>query len=186
MSENLFFETYEDLSIVQLKSQILNSYDQSQESQRSNEYLPEVQSQEVQSQEGQRPSWQEYFKDISLCTAKRSPCHRLHVGCILVKDNRIISTGYNGFLPGAEHISIIRDDHEQATVHAEQNALMCCAKLGISCDQATLYITHYPCIICCRMVLAAGIKEIKYINDYKNDPLVEKFCNQLNVKITKI
>ena len=136
--------------------------------------------------EGLRPSWQDYFKDITLCTAKRSPCERLHVGCIIVKDNRIIATGYNGFLPGAEHKSILRHDHEQATVHAEQNALMCCARLGIPCDGATLYITHYPCIICCRLFLAAGIREIRYINDYKNDPLVENFCNQLNVKIIKI
>ena len=136
--------------------------------------------------EDQRPSWQDYFKDIALCTAKRSPCERLHVGCIIVKDNRIIATGYNGFLPGAEHKSIVRQDHEQATVHAEQNALMCCARLGIPCDGASLYITHYPCIICCRLVLAAGIKEIKYINDYRNDELVEHFCKQLNVSIEKI
>ena len=136
--------------------------------------------------EGQRPSWEEYFKDIVLCTAKRSPCHRLQVGSILVKDKRIIATGYNGFLPGSEHKSIVRDDHEQATVHAEQNALMCCAKLGIPCEGASLYITHYPCIICCRLMLAAGIQEINYINDYKNDPLVEYFCNQLDIKIKKI
>lgn len=133
-----------------------------------------------------RPSWQDYFKDITLCTAKRSPCERLHVGCIIVKDNRIIATGYNGFLPGAEHKSILRHEHEQATVHAEQNALMCCARLGTACDGATLYITHYPCIICCRLVLAAGIKEIKYINDYRNDDLVEYFCKQLGVSLEKI
>jgi dCMP deaminase len=132
-----------------------------------------------------RPSWEEYFKDIVICTAKRSPCHRLQVGCILVKENRIISTGYNGFLPGAEHKSIVRDDHEQATVHAEQNALMCCAKLGIPCDQTTLYITHYPCIICSRLLLCSGIKDIKYINDYKNDELVKYFCDQLKVGIDK-
>jgi dCMP deaminase len=136
--------------------------------------------------DGLRPSWQEYFKDIVECTAKRSPCERLKVGCLLVKNNRIISTGYNGFLPGAIHKSIVVNDHEQATVHAEQNALMCCAKLGISCNESTLYTTHYPCIICCRLILAAGIKIIKYIHDYKNDPLVDYFCKELDVKIEKI
>lgn len=133
-----------------------------------------------------RPNWNEYFKEIVLVTAKRSPCERLHVGCILVKDNRIIAQGYNGFLPGCEHKSIIRDNHEQATVHAEQNALCDCAKRGVSCDGATVYITHYPCIICTRLLLASGIKEIKYIEDYKNDPIVSYFCNQLNIKVDSI
>jgi len=133
-----------------------------------------------------RPSWDEYFKEIVICTTKRSSCKRLQVGCLLVKDNRIISQGYNGFLPGCIHESIMRDGHEQATVHAEQNALCDCAKRGVSSDGCTAYITHYPCIICTRLMLASGIKEIKYINNYKNDELVLYFCEQLNVKVTQI
>lgn len=134
----------------------------------------------------QRPSWNEYFCEICSVTAKRSPCHRLQVGCLLVKNNRIISQGYNGFLPGAEHISVVRDNHEQATVHAEQNAITDCAKRGVSCNNAVAYITHYPCIICCRLLLAAGIKKIYYICDYKNDELVKQFCDNLGVVITKL
>lgn len=133
-----------------------------------------------------RPSWDEYFKEITESIKKRSPCERLHVGCSLVIDNRIISVGYNGFLPGCPHKSIIKDNHEQATVHAEQNALMDCAKRGVSCKGATAYITHYPCIICTRLMLAADIKEIKYFEDYKNDPLVQEFCQMKCVPITKI
>ncbi len=133
-----------------------------------------------------RPGWNEYFKEIVQVTAKRSPCERLYVGCILVKDNRIVSQGYNGFLPGCEHKSIVRDGHEQSTVHAEQNALCDCAKRGVSCEGSTAYITHYPCIICTRLLLASGIKKIKYILDYKNDPLVPYFCEQLNVEIQQI
>ena len=133
-----------------------------------------------------RPTWDEYFKEIVQVTAKRSPCDRLQVGCILVIDNRIISQGYNGFLPGCEHKSIVRDGHEQATVHAEQNAIADCAKRGTSCCNSTAYITHYPCIICCRILLASGIKEIKYINDYKNDKLVNSFCEKMGVKISQI
>lgn len=133
-----------------------------------------------------RPTWDEYFKEIVQVTAKRSPCERLHVGCLLVDDNRIISQGYNGFLPGCEHKSIVRDGHEQATVHAEQNAIADCAKRGVSCKGATAYITHYPCIICCRLLLASGIKEIKYINDYRNDELVEYFTNYLKVPVIKL
>jgi dCMP deaminase len=133
-----------------------------------------------------RPSWDEYFKEIVQVTSKRSPCHRLQVGCLLVKDNRIVSQGYNGFLPGCPHNSIIKNNHEQATVHAEQNAICDCAKRGVSCEDSIAYITHYPCIICTRLLLASGIKEIKYIEDYKNDELVDHFCKQKDVNLTKI
>lgn len=125
-----------------------------------------------------RPSWNEYFKEIVLATAKRSPCERLKVGCLLVRDNRIIAQGYNGFLPGCPHDSIVRDNHEQATVHAEQNAICDCAKRGVSCDNSTAYITHYPCLICSRLLFASGISKIYYIHEYKKDELVEIFANQ--------
>jgi dCMP deaminase len=133
-----------------------------------------------------RPDWDTYFKEIVQVTSKRSPCDRLKVGCLIVKDNRIISQGYNGFLPGCPHKSIVRDDHEQATIHAEQNALCDCAKRGVSCNNATAYITHYPCLICTRLLIASGICEIKYIDDYRNDDLVEYFITQKNVIISKL
>ena len=133
-----------------------------------------------------RISWDEYFSKIVMTTSERSPCERLQVGCLLVNDNRIVSQGYNGFLPGCPHESIVRDNHEQATLHAEQNALMDCAKRGVSCNGCTAYITHYPCIICTRLLLAGGIKKIKYINDYKNDDLVKKFTEQCNVCVEKL
>ena len=136
--------------------------------------------------EHRRPSWDEYFKEIVQVTAKRSPCDRLQVGCLLVKDNRIVSQGYNGFLPGCEHQSIMRDGHEQATVHAEQNAISDCAKRGVSCEDCTAYITHYPCIICCRILLAAGIKKIKFINNYNNDELVAHFTEMMSVSLQSI
>ena len=134
----------------------------------------------------ERLSWDEYFSKIVKVTAERSPCERLQVGCLLVKDNRIISQGYNGFLPGCPHESIVRDNHEQATLHAEQNALMDCAKRGVSCEGCTAYITHYPCIICARLLLAGGIKQINYLKDYKNDELVEKFTEQCHVEVFRL
>ena len=133
-----------------------------------------------------RPTWTDYFKEIVQVTAKRSPCNRLQVGCLLVKENRIVSQGYNGFLPGTAHESIIRDGHEQATVHAEQNAVADCAKRGVSCAGCTAYITHSPCIICTRLLLAAGIEKIYYIHDYRLDELVPHFCNALNVPLLSI
>lgn len=132
-----------------------------------------------------RPNWTDYFVKIANVTKERSPCHRLKVGCVLVKNNRIISQGYNGFLPGCPHNSIIRNNHEQATVHAEQNAISDCAKRGVNCCDSIAYITHYPCLNCCKILLASGIKKIIYINDYKNDVIVSKLCYQLNVPIQK-
>jgi dCMP deaminase len=134
----------------------------------------------------ERPTWNEYFKEITLSTLKRSPCERLKVGCILVLDNRIISQGYNGFLPGCPHTSIVRNNHEQATVHAEQNAICDCAKRGVSCNDAVAYISHFPCLICARLLLASGIIKIFYINDYNNDVLVDVLCKQKDVGIEKI
>ena len=134
----------------------------------------------------QRPTWNEYFKDIVTLTSKRSPCERLKVGCLLVKDNRIISQGYNGYLPGVEHKQVMRDNHEIATIHAEQNSITDCAKRGVSCNNSIAYITHYPCINCIKILCASGIKEIRYINDYNNDEFVKYFADQGNVTITKL
>lgn len=133
----------------------------------------------------ERPSWDDYFREIVEITAKRSPCNRLHVGCVLVKNNRIISQGYNGFLSGCQHESRIIDGHEVATIHAEQNAIVDCAKRGVSCNECTAYITHYPCLNCCKLLLSSGIKEINYINDYHNDELVKKYCDEMKCKLIK-
>lgn len=134
----------------------------------------------------ERPSWNDYFKEIVQVTAKRSPCSRLQVGCLLINNNRIIAQGYNGFLPGCPHESKVRDGHEQATIHAEQNAITDCAKRGVSTLGADAYITHYPCINCIKILCAAGIKNIYYIHDYKNDDLVAYFSKISSVFISKI
>jgi len=134
----------------------------------------------------QRPSWDEYFTQLAQVTSTRSSCKRLQVGCVLVRDNRVISQGYNGYMAGCPHISIVRDNHEQATIHAEQNAIADCAKRGVSCEGTTAYITHFPCIICMRLLIASGVKTIKYIEDYKNDDLVTRFSQMAGVKLIKL
>ena len=73
-----------------------------------------------------------------------------------------------------------------ATVHAEQNAIADCAGRGVSCNDSTIYITHYPCIHCLKLIIASGIKEIYYLSDYNNDPLVLEITNMANVKINKL
>ena len=134
----------------------------------------------------ERIDWDQYFMSLALLISSRSSCNRLKVGCVLVKDTRVISVGYNGFLPKSPHTSIVRDGHEQATVHAEQNSISDCAKRGISCKDAIAYITHYPCINCMKIMSASGILDIRYINDYKNDKLVGHFSKLWNVNIEKI
>ena len=134
----------------------------------------------------QRPSWEEYFKDLVNLTASRSSCERLQVGCIFVKDNRIIAQGYNGYIAGCEHKMIMKDNHNIATIHAEQNTISDCAKRGVSSNECTAYITHYPCYNCMKLMVSSGINSIKYINDYKNDELVDNLAKEKGIIISKV
>ena len=133
-----------------------------------------------------RLNWDEYFMSVAYLISARSSCDRLHVGCVLVKDNRIISSGYNGFLSGAPHKSFVRDGHEQATVHAEQNAIANAARNNACIKDCIAYITHYPCINCAKILASSGIKTIKYLNDYKNDELVSEILKSVNIEIIKL
>lgn len=139
---------------------------------------------------GQRPSWDEYFMATAKLISSRSNCERLHVGCVIVtagdRKNRLVAAGYNGFLPGTPHVSRVRDNHEQATVHAEQNAIADAARRGSSVDGCTVYVTHYPCINCAKIMAAAGIAEIIYHEDYVNDPLVAPILTDAGVRLTKL
>ena len=134
----------------------------------------------------ERLDWDEYFMSIALLASQRSPCKRLNVGSVIVKDNRSISMGYNGFISGAPHISRVKDDHEQSIIHSEVNALSDCAKRGISLKDAKIYVTHYPCINCFRSIAACGIKEIVYLNDYNNDVIVEQLASDSGIIIAKL
>jgi len=131
----------------------------------------------------ERLNWDEYFMSIALLASQRSPCERLHVGSVVVKDNRLISMGYNGFIPGAPHTSRIRDDHEQSIIHSEINAISDCAKRGTSLSDSKIYVTHFPCINCFRSIAACGITEIIYLYDYKNDEIVVQLAADSNIKI---
>ena len=122
----------------------------------------------------ERISWNDYFMKAATLASVRSPCDRLKVGCVIVKNNRLISMGYNGFLAGTDHRSIVRWGHEQATIHAEINAITDAAKRGVSIDDTVAYITHYPCINCFKALASSGVKKIYYQVDYKNDPILEE------------
>ncbi|MFL2835294.1 MAG: deoxycytidylate deaminase [Coraliomargaritaceae bacterium] len=137
-----------------------------------------------------RPSWDEYFMATAFLIATRSACQRLNVGCVIVSKgthkNRIIAAGYNGFLPGAPHVSRVDNDHEQSTVHAEQNAISDAARRGVSLSGSTAYITHFPCIVCAKLLVAAGVNEIKFHFDYNNNPMVEEIFKENEIKCIKL
>jgi dCMP deaminase len=133
-----------------------------------------------------RLDWDEYFMSIALLASQRSPCQRLHVGSVIVKNNRIISMGYNGYIPGANHISRVVNNHEQSIIHSEVNAITDCAKRGASLEGSKIYVTHYPCINCFRSIASCGIKEIIYLEDYKNDSIVAELAGDANITIRKM
>lgn len=133
-----------------------------------------------------RMEWDEYFISIALLASRRSPCTRLHVGSVIVRDNRLISMGYNGFIAECPHVSHIRDGHEQATIHSEINAICDCAKRGVTLNGAKIYITHYPCLNCFKTISSSGIVEIIYLEDYNNDELVASIAKDANIVIRKL
>ena len=133
-----------------------------------------------------RLDWDEYFMSIAVLASQRSPCTRLNVGSVIVKNNRLISMGYNGYIPGAPHISRVQDNHEQSIIHSEINAITDCAKRGASLENAKIYVTHYPCINCFRSIAASNIKEIVFLNDYKNDEVVAQLAEDASIVIRKL
>lgn len=130
-----------------------------------------------------RPSWDEYFMNLADLVATRSTCLRRSVGAVLVKDKRIIATGYNGAPAGLPHCGERKDGclrqamnvpsgerHELClAVHAEQNAIVQAAALGIPIEGATLYCTTQPCIICTKLLINAGVKRIVFSHPYPDN-----------------
>ena len=141
---------------------------------------------ELTKQTEERLGWDEYFMSIALLASCRSPCQRLHVGSVIVKDNRLISMGYNGYISGAPHISRVQDNHEQSIIHSEINAITDCAKRGASLEGGKIYVTHYPCPNCFRCIAASNIKEIVFLNDYKNDPIIALLAKDASIQIRRL
>ena len=136
-----------------------------------------------------RPSWDEYFLKLAMLVSERATCPRMHCGCVLVKDKRILSTGYNGSIPGDVHCEddgcMIVDNHCVRTNHAEMNAIIQCSIHGISTQGATAYITNMPCTNCSKALIAAGIKEIVIFSDY-HDTKAEEFFEIAKVNIKRL
>ncbi|MGM0639862.1 MAG: deoxycytidylate deaminase [Thermotogota bacterium] len=138
-------------------------------------------------------TWDEYFMEVAFLVSQRSSCTHRKVGAIIVKDKRILATGYNqppsGF-PHCDEIGCIRDDleilsgeHQEVCygLHAEQNALMQAARFGIRTENSSIYVTHQPCSVCARLVINAGIKKVIYRNPYP-DSLTKLFFEKSQIE----
>jgi len=125
-----------------------------------------------------RPSWDRYFMEIAVLVSSRTTCLRRQVGAVIVKDKRLLSTGYNGAPVGLKHcaeLGCLRqklgvksgEKHELCrAIHAEQNAIIQAATFGVPLLGASIYITHFPCVLCSKMIINAGIKRIVYSQGY--------------------
>lgn len=138
-----------------------------------------------------RSSWEEYFMNIAQIVAQRGTCDRAYVGCVLVnKDNRIVSTGYNGSISGNPQCDevghVMRDGHCIATIHAEMNALLYCAKEGIAVKNTICYVTHFPCLTCTKALIQSGIKKIYYKEGYRIDDYAIELLEKNNIEYTQI
>lgn len=144
-----------------------------------------------------RPSWDEYFMQIVELVKTRSTCVRRQVGALIVKDKRILSTGYNGAPVGCNHcteLGCLRDQmgipsgqrHELCRgIHAEQNAIVQAAYSGTSVMGGTLYVTHQPCVLCAKMAINAGIKKIVFNGEYP-DELAMELLKESGIRVVRI
>lgn len=147
-------------------------------------------------QQTNRPSWDDYFMSILDTVKERSTCIRRKVGAIIVKDKRIIATGYNGAPSGLKHcyeIGCLREklnipsgqNHELCRgIHAEQNAIIQAAMYGVSINESTIYVTHNPCVQCAKMIINAGIKRVVFCGEYP-DKLSKELLEEAGIKLDK-
>jgi dCMP deaminase len=148
----------------------------------------------AQNTNSHRPSWHEYFMSIALLAATRSTCLRRQVGAVIVRNKKVLATGYNGAPSGLRHcldIGCLREQmgipsgqrHELCrAIHAEQNAIIQAATSGVSIEGGILYSTTFPCILCAKMIVNAGIREI-YITDGYPDDLSKEIIDEAGIKV---
>ncbi|MTH52494.1 ComE operon protein 2 [Bacillus mangrovi] len=137
-----------------------------------------------------RISWDQYFMAQSHLLALRSTCTRLSVGATIVREKRMIAGGYNGSIAGGEHCidsgCYVIDGHCVRTIHAEMNAILQCAKFGVPTEGAEIYVTHFPCLQCCKAIIQAGIRSVFYSADYKNHAYAIELFRQAGVKVHQV
>ena len=133
-----------------------------------------------------RPGWDEYFMEIARTVATRATCPRASVGCVLTRDRRILTTGYNGAPPGVAHCSeigcVVVNDHCQRVTHAEANAIVQAAKNGVRIDGSSIYVTASPCWGCFRLVANGGINRVVF-GEFYRDPKIFDVAQRLGIEL---
>lgn len=131
-----------------------------------------------------------YFMRIAILASSLGSCDRAHVGCVLTRENRLIATGFNGSVSGTEHCDeighLMVEGHCVRTIHAEMNAVLQCAIYGPSCQGATAYVTHFPCLHCMKALLQAGITKIFYNQPYRPDKNTMNLLREKGAKVIQI
>ena len=136
-----------------------------------------------------RPEWDSYFMKIAYAVSERSTCDRAYVGCVLVLDKRILTTGFNGSPKGQPHCEevghLMVEGHCVRTIHAETNAIIQAALHGVSTKGSTCYVTHMPCINCTKALINAGIVRLVYNVSYREDKNAIAFLETANIEIVQ-
>jgi len=126
---------------------------------------------------------------IAYAVSERSTCDRAFVGCVLVLDKRILTTGFNGSPAGLDHCDeaghLMVDGHCVRTIHAETNAIIQAALHGVSTRGCTCYVTHFPCINCTKVLINAGISRLVYSADYRTDPVARDFLKLAKIEVVQ-
>lgn len=141
-------------------------------------------------EKSKRINWDEYFMAQAKLIATRSTCPKLSVGCVLTRNNHVISTGFNGSISKDKHCieegCLEVDGHCIRTVHAEVNAVTQCAKQGIETEGAIAYITHFPCLNCVKVLLSSGVREIIYETSYKVDSYILDLLYRFDIQLKQV
>ncbi|HET9394143.1 MAG TPA: cytidine/deoxycytidylate deaminase family protein [Candidatus Rubrimentiphilum sp.] len=136
-----------------------------------------------------RPGWDEYFMQIAQTVATRATCPRASVGCVLVRDHRILTTGYNGSPRGVAHCTdagcIVVDGHCQRATHAEANAIVQGALHGVNLSGSSAYCTHQPCVNCTKLFISAGVRRLVYQTEYA-DPVAQALLKEAGVELVRL
>ncbi len=137
-----------------------------------------------------RMPWNQYFMLQSVLLSMRSTCPRLFVGALVVRNRRIIAGGYNGSVAHESHCidvgCLLQDGHCLRTIHAEMNALTQCAKFGVQTEGAEIYVTHFPCLQCTKLIIQAGISKIHYQKDYHNDEYAYELIEKSGIELDQV
>jgi len=136
-----------------------------------------------------RPPWDEYFGELARQVATRSTCPRKSVGAVIVRDRTILSTGYNGSIRGLPHCSevgcMMDNGHCVRTIHAEANSIIQAAKNGVRIEDADIYVTASPCFYCFKLIANAGIRNIFYLEFYRDERIMQ-LAEELGIELINL